>query len=114
MSKTLFYHIKMWYSIAMSKPHIDKLLRKIVEKATAVGFTKYTLAKFADFHKNTFRHFGTPNWEPSIATIRKLEEVLSKPVSALREEAISKKIPLGTSRRPRQKSEKTQDAHPSP
>ncbi|WP_162176773.1 hypothetical protein [Acidiphilium angustum] len=82
----------------MATQSIDSVLKSIERKAQAVGFSKWGLAEFAGLHKNSLQGLFTPEWTPSISTIRRLEEALKPPAHELRFLAAERKIPLKPSR----------------
>ena len=54
----------------------DMLLNDLVRSAHTSGLTKSRIAEDAKVHANTLRRFGDPEWNPSVKTLRRLEEAL--------------------------------------
>jgi len=59
-----------------STPRIDAVLSEIRLAFRSAGLRKCVLAEKACVHANTLRHMEDPDWNPSLATVRRLERAL--------------------------------------
>jgi len=55
---------------------IDGAIVRIKAYAAARGWSKSRLAKEAGVGDTTLRHFGRPDWNPTIETLRRLEAII--------------------------------------
>lgn len=78
----------------MTKQPIDDHLARLARRFREVGVSRNTLAELAGVHRNTLFKLGKPDWEPSIATIRRLEDTLLRPTAEIRAEAIKRALPV--------------------
>lgn len=55
---------------------IDRALKKIRKTFLLSGMTKRELATKAGLHPNTLLNMESDEWEPTVATLKKIEAVL--------------------------------------
>lgn len=59
-----------------------EIMQKTVEAVESGEWTKTSLAKAADLSPNALRLVGSPDWSPSITTMKKLSDVLCREKAA--------------------------------
>lgn len=66
----------------MFDTRFDALVADLKAAALAQELPKKKLAEAACLHPNSLRRFGDPDWNPSLATLRKLDKLLAPPAAA--------------------------------
>lgn len=57
----------------------DQIKARVIAELEKPDVSKASLARAANLHENTLRAAGTPDWKPSIETLRLLEGYLNAP-----------------------------------
>lgn len=61
---------------------IDQLINKVRAYREEHSLKKATLAQLAGLHQNSLRMMDSPDWNPTVETLRLLEEVIAEPPAA--------------------------------
>lgn len=56
----------------------DEIIRRIADYAASMRWSKTHLANSAGVPESTLRRFGSPDWSPTLRTLRLLERVVPR------------------------------------